>query len=198
MRLLVATRNPHKLGEIESILRMPGLALTNMGEFPLMPEVIEDGDTFEANATKKALETCRFTGMWTLADDSGLEVRALGWAPGVFSARYAGEPVDYEANNRKLLRELRGVEDRSARFRCVIALASPDGACRTVEGICRGRIAEAESGAGGFGYDPLFTPDGGTRTFAQMAAGEKNGVSPRGRALQAAAAAWRSLLLQSR
>jgi XTP/dITP diphosphohydrolase len=163
-----------------------------------MPEVVEDGETFEANAIKKAAETCRFTGLWTLADDSGLEVTALGLAPGVLSARYAGEPVSYEANNRKLLRELEGAPDRSARFRCVIALAAPDGMCGTVEGVCRGRIAETAAGAGGFGYDPLFIPDGETRTFSQMPAMEKNLVSHRGRALQAAAAAWRSLLLEGR
>jgi XTP/dITP diphosphohydrolase len=195
MRLLVATSNPHKLREIAAIFNLPGLRMVTLRDFPNIPEVVEDGETFEANAVKKALEPCLASGLWTMADDSGLEVRALNWAPGVRSARYAGEPADYEANNTRLLRELAEAADRTARFRCVIALASPDGTCRTVEGRCEGRIAERPSGAGGFGYDPLFVPDGCSLTFAEMPQAEKNAISHRGNALRAATEAWRSILL---
>lgn len=128
MKLLVATRNRHKLEEIRQILALPGLDLLAADEVPGLPEdVVEDAETFEGNALKKARELCVASGLWTLADDSGLEVVALGNAPGVYSARYAGEPCSYPANNAKLLRELEGVADRRARFRCVIALCAPDG-----------------------------------------------------------------------
>lgn len=194
MKLLIATRNPHKVTEIRAILSSPTVDLVSLDQMPVLPEVDEDGDTFQANAEKKAKVLAEASGMWALADDSGLEVDALGGAPGVWSARYAGEPVSCEANNEKLLAELVGRVDRRARFRCVIALASPDGVCRTVDGACEGRIAEALSGEHGFGYDPLFVPEGYEVTFAEMGAGEKNKISHRGRALAAAAAAWAHLL----
>ena len=125
MKLLVATRNKHKLEEIHAILAGLEVELHSALDFPEIPDVVEDGDTFEANAIKKAVTLARATGCWALADDSGLEVEALGNAPGVYSARYAGEPVSYAANNEKLLRELAGQADRRARFRCVIALSDP-------------------------------------------------------------------------
>ena len=152
MKLLVATRNKHKLEEIRQIFALPGLTLLAADDVPGLPEdVVEDAATFEGNALKKARELCRASGLWTLADDSGLEVAALNNAPGVYSARYAGEPCSYPANNAKLLRELEGKADRRARFRCVIALCAPDGREWTVEGRCPGRIIVELRGANGFG-----------------------------------------------
>ena len=191
--LFIATANPHKLSEIREIFSVPGLRLLDMNDFPDLPEVVEDKDTFAGNAIKKAREMAEYTGYWAMADDSGLEVDALNGAPGVFSARYAGDDVDYMANNEKLLRELSGVADRSARFRCVVALCSPDGEAFTVDGCCEGRIAERLSGHGGFGYDPLFIPVGENRTFAEMQQEEKNRISHRGVALENAYSEWKSL-----
>jgi len=197
MKLLIATRNAHKLYEIRAILSCPGLTLLGVAEHgrPL-PEVAEDAGTFVGNALKKARTLCAASGLWTLADDSGLEVDALVGAPGVYSARYAGDGAGDAANNARLLRELDGVEDRRARFRCVLALAAPDGRDWTVEGCCEGRIARAPSGTGGFGYDPLFHPDGATRSFAELTPAEKNRISHRAHALAAAARAWHALLVQ--
>jgi len=190
MRLLIATRNAHKLREIREIFCAPGLELLGADEAGSLPDVVEDRDTFEANAVKKAAVLAGASGMFTLADDSGLEVACLGGRPGVYSARYAGEPVDYAANNRKLLEEMQGAEDRSARFRCVVALAEPGGPAETVAGVCPGRICEALRGAEGFGYDPLFVPEGYDQTFAEMPASLKNRISHRAAALRAAAAKW--------
>ncbi len=195
MTLLIATRNRHKLEEIRQIFALPSLRLIAADELPGLPDdVVEDADTFEGNALKKARELCAASGLWTLADDSGLEVAALDNAPGVFSARYAGEPCDYAANNAKLLRALDGVADRRARFRCVIALCAPDGRAWTVDGRCEGRIIAETRGASGFGYDPLFVPDGSDKTFAELDSAAKNALSHRGHALRNAAAAWREWL----
>ena len=188
--LLVATRNPHKLAEIRRIFALPGLTLVGAGEIPGLPDVEEDGDTFEANAIKKAVSLSRASGLWTLADDSGLEVDALGGAPGVYSSRYAGTHGDYAANNRKLLAALSCARRRSARFRCAVALATPDGRVETVEGRCEGRIVPAGRGTGGFGYDPLFVPRGGRLTFGEMSDAAKDRLSHRGRALEAARRRW--------
>ena len=155
---------------------------------------MEDAETFEGNALKKARELCAASGLWTLADDSGLEVAALNNAPGVYSARYAGEPCSYPANNAKLLRELAGVTERRARFRCVIALCAPDGREWTVEGSCPGHIIHELRGVNGFGYDPLFVPDGYEQTFAELDGTVKNRISHRGAALKHAATAWQTLL----
>ena len=193
-RLLIATRNAHKLAEIRTILDLPDFEIIGADEIDGLPEVEEDADTFEGNALKKARTLRDASGLWTLADDSGLEVDALGGAPGVYSARYAGEPTDSAANNRKLLRELADKTDRTARFRCVIALAAPDGREWTVDGRCEGHIALAPSGAEGFGYDPLFIPEGHAISFAEMSGAEKNAISHRGRALAKAAVAWRGIL----
>ena len=190
MKLLVATHNHHKLHEIRSILALPHLEIIGMDFFPDIPEVVEDGDTFEANAVKKAAEVAAATGLLTMADDSGLEVDALGCAPGVYSARYAGEPSDDSANNRKLLSELKEIADRSARFRCVIALVSPGKAPQTVDGRCEGKIGFKPCGKHGFGYDPLFIPTGYTKTFAELSDCEKNRISHRGFALAAARKLW--------
>lgn len=195
LRLLIATRNRHKLEEIRAILTWPGVALLGADECPgLPPEVAEDADSFEGNALKKARALCAASGLWTLADDSGLEVRALHGAPGVHSARYAGPAANHDANNRKLLLALRDVADRRARFRCVLALCAPDGRHWLVEGRCEGAIALAPSGDAGFGYDPIFVPAGRSESFAAMPAAEKNLISHRARALAAAARAWRGLL----
>lgn len=194
MKLLLATRNRHKVDEIGQILNVPGLVLVSALDFPDLPDVEEDGETFEANAVKKAVTLARATGMWALADDSGLEVESLKNEPGVRSARYAGEPVSYKANNRKLLQELTGRPDRRARFRCAAALSSPSGHAQTVEGICSGHITKEERGNGGFGYDPLFIPDGYDRTFAEMDGALKNRLSHRGRAIAEARRQWAHVL----
>ena len=194
MQILIASRNSHKIREIREIFHLPDMDWVSAADFPGLPDVEEDGDTFEANAIKKARELARKTGLWALADDSGLEVAALGDAPGVFSARYAGEPCDYARNNAKLLRELAGKVDRSARFRCVVALSDPAGRAETVSGSCPGRIVHAPRGAQGFGYDPLFVPEGYEQTFAEMDAPQKNRLSHRGRALALARVKWGALL----
>ena len=196
MKLLIATRNRHKLEEIRQIFALPSLELVAADDVPGLPEdVVEDADTFEGNALKKARELCAASGLWTLADDSGLEVAALNNAPGVFSARYAGEPCSYPANNAKLLSELAGVADRRARFRCAVALCSPDGRSWIVDGTCPGHIIDEPRGASGFGYDPLFVPDGHDKTFAELDSAVKNAISHRGHALQRAAAEWREQLV---
>lgn len=194
MKILIASRNAHKIQEIREIFDLPGVEWVSTAEFPDLHDVVEDGDTFEANAVKKATELARATGLWALADDSGLEVTALGNAPGVWSARYAGEPCNHANNNAKLLRELAGKTDRSARFRCVAALSDPTGRAETVSGACPGRIVDALRGAQGFGYDPLFVPDGYDRTFAEMGNAQKNQLSHRGRALALAKEKWGALI----
>jgi XTP/dITP diphosphohydrolase len=194
MHLVIATRNRHKLEEIRAVFNLPGLAFSSAFDVPDVADVEETGSTFEENALLKARALAAATGHWALGDDSGLEVEALGGAPGVFSARYAGEPVNYAANNEKLLRALQDAETRAARFRTVLALAAPDGRSFFVEGRCEGRIADAPRGCNGFGYDPLFIPDGETCTFAEMSADHKNRISHRARALAAASVAWREFL----
>jgi len=184
VKVLLGTTNPAKLREILSILgSIPSLTWLTPADVRL-PEVAETGDTFEENAIAKARAMVGATGYATLAEDSGLEVEALGGAPGVRSARYAGEPPNYTANNRKLLAALAGVPDRRARFRTVAALALPDGRAWTAEGVLEGTIAEIPRGVGGFGYDPLFIPLGETRTLAEMSADEKNALTHRRRALE--------------
>jgi len=198
MKLLIATRNRHKLDEIRAILNLPDLVLVGADAVPGLPEVDEDAGTFEGNARKKAQTLAQAGCCWTLADDSGLEVLALGGAPGVYSARYAGANATTADNNAKLLQALAGVTDRRACFRCVLALAAPDGRCWTVEGRCAGRILEVPRGRQGFGYDPLFVPDGSSKTFAELDAAEKNGLSHRARALHQAVTAWGRMLATER
>ncbi|HVZ39711.1 MAG TPA: RdgB/HAM1 family non-canonical purine NTP pyrophosphatase [Candidatus Kapabacteria bacterium] len=188
MRILLATHNPHKADELGSILgTLESITLLTLDDLPARPaEPVEDGATLEANAYIKAAEIFAATGIPTIADDTGLEVAALGGAPGVYSARYAGEGGTYADNCRKLIAELEhsGAADRSALFRTVICYTDGD---RTLlaEGSVRGMILPEPRGAGGFGYDPLFQPEGSSRTFAEMDAAEKNAVSHRGRALAA-------------
>ena len=194
MKILVATGNRHKFAEISAIFAVPHVQLCGLHEFENAPVVEENGLTFESNAILKASVLARFTGGWALADDSGLEVEHLGGEPGVWSARYAGLPCNDSANNVKLLSRMNGVEDRKAQFRCVIALSDPAGASRTVSGACPGRLLTAPRGAHGFGYDPLFVPDGHDQTFAELDIGVKNRISHRAMALQAALLAWGQVL----
>jgi XTP/dITP diphosphohydrolase len=194
MKLVIATRNAHKLEEIQAIFNFQELDVLSAFDFPDIPDVEEDGKTLEANAIKKAVEISRATGCWAIADDSGLEVAALDGAPGVYSARYAGEHCSYADNNEKLLRELAGSNDRSACFRTVIALSDPGGSTQAVAGSCPGVIIEEMRGSNGFGYDPLFVPDGYTETFAELASEVKNRISHRAQALHKAHEAWSELL----
>ncbi len=185
MKILLATRNPGKVREIREILRGLPLEIRSLEGLEGVPEVEEDGATFLENALKKARVLAHWAGDWTLADDSGLEVEALNGEPGVHSARYAGEGASDEQNNAKLLDALRGLpmEARKARFRCVMALVSPQGEEWVVEGTCEGYVAEAPRGQGGFGYDPLFyVPELG-RTFAELSPEVKNRISHRAQAL---------------
>ena len=185
--LLIATTNPGKLREVRSILAGLSVRLTGLKDYPHLPEAVEDADTFEGNARRKALHYAKLTGCWTLADDSGLEVDVLGGAPGVHSARYAGEIRNDAANNAKLIRELAGVEpgERKARFRCTMALANPTGILATASGVLEGLIVDEARGCNGFGYDPhFFVPQYGMTT-AEMPAEQKNRISHRSRALAA-------------
>ncbi|MEW6247130.1 MAG: XTP/dITP diphosphatase [Nitrospirota bacterium] len=182
--LVLATRNKDKGRELTALLADLGVVIRTLVEFPDAPEVIEDGETCEANAVKKAVAIARYTGLPAVADDTGLEVEALGGRPGVYAARYAGEDATYEDNWRKLLRELEGVprEKRWARFVTVAALAEPNGSVRTETGSLEGFIAEKPAGTEGFGYDPVFyVPELG-KTLAELSSDEKNRISHRARA----------------
>ena len=184
MRTLVfATHNTHKLREVRAMLPdgLKLVGLTDLGRTDPLPET---SDTLEGNALQKARYVKEHYGYDCFADDTGLEVDALHGAPGVYSARYAGEDCDSAANVRKLLAALDGMADRRARFRTVIAFVTDGGQEHLFEGEVGGHIATEEHGAGGFGYDPIFTPDGYDRTFAQLSADEKNAISHRGRAVR--------------
>jgi len=202
VQLLIASGNPKKLAEIELYLEGTGVVVLSPAAIGGIPEVVEDGQSFAANAEKKAVSAATASGLMTLADDSGLEVDHLGGAPGVHSARFAGVHGDDEANNQRLLADLAEVADaeRGARFFCALALARPDGEIvARFEGTARGRILCERRGTRDFGYDPyfLFSEEGFPqtgRTFAELNASEKSAVSHRGRAL----AALREHLLASR
>ncbi|MBI5597160.1 MAG: RdgB/HAM1 family non-canonical purine NTP pyrophosphatase [Elusimicrobia bacterium] len=187
MKLLLATGNAHKAREMREILGGLPVELKTLADLPGIPPVVEDGRTLEQNAVKKAIGPALASGLWTLSDDTGLEVDALGGRPGVYSARYAGPDCDFAANCRKLLEEMRSVPGprRGAAFRTVVALASPEGMVQYREGRLEGRIAEAPAGTNGFGYDPVFyLPDEG-RTLAELSTEEKNRLSHRSQGLQA-------------
>jgi len=188
MQLLVASRNKHKLKELTALLKDLPLEAVTATDIRGLSEVVEDGATIRDNAIKKAVETARAAKKLTLADDTGLEVDALKGEPGVRSARFAGEDATYHENNKKLLQQLEGVayDKRTARFRCVVAIADENGLYECVEGICNGAILEAERGGGGFGYDPLFIADGQTKTFAELSPEVKNRISHRAKAMQKA------------
>ena len=193
MTLVLATRNPGKISEIKALL--PGVRVAPAAAFPGCPEPEETGRTFEENALIKARVVSQYTGRTALADDSGLEVDALDGAPGVHSARYAGSDATDLDNIRRLLDALHGIsdDDRTARFRCVVAVVVPDGRTWTAEGACEGRILQATRGDAGFGYDPLFVPAGYENTFAELDAGVKNRISHRALALRQIADVLKSL-----
>ncbi|HEV7866280.1 MAG TPA: RdgB/HAM1 family non-canonical purine NTP pyrophosphatase [Chthoniobacteraceae bacterium] len=188
-RLLLATTNAHKTSEFRALL--PDWDIADLSTHPEYVPPEETGTTFEANAIIKVIAASRLSDDWTLADDSGLEVDALQGAPGVYSARYAGPEANDLENRMKLLRELSAAgargKARSARFRCVLAIARNGAVQATFAGAAEGMINNAERGAGGFGYDPLFIPEGYCQTFAELDAATKNLLSHRGHALNAAA-----------
>ena len=184
--IVAASRNRHKIEEIEAITKKYGMSIISRDEAGVPPvEIDEDVETFEENSLKKAGEIMKLCGRITLADDSGLMVDYLGGAPGVYSARFAGEDGNDEQNNAKLLHLLEGVppEERTAKFVSVITMVYPDGTVISARGECHGRIINEPTGDGGFGYDPLFVPDGYEKTFAQLTAEEKNVISHRAAAL---------------
>ena len=186
LEIVLATRNGDKIREIKKILNDTNARFLSLEDFPGCPEVVEDGETLEANAKKKALVVSQYTKKLSLAEDTGLEVESLGGAPGIHSARFAGEEVTYEDNNRKLLKlmEKLPLEERRAKFRCVAALASPDGRVVTCEGLCEGIIALEMKGESGFGYDPLFLLPEYGKTFAELGEDIKNRISHRAQALR--------------
>lgn len=187
MKIVIATKNKHKLGEIQEILKdISRYSLVSLNDYPSAPDIEEDQNTFDGNASKKALEIAKFTGELAMADDSGLEVAALNGEPGVYSARYAGEGATYQQLCTKLLKNMENVPDtaRQAQFKTVIALASPQKVLFTVEGVCSGKIIREMRGSHGFGYDPVFLYEPLNKTFAELSAQEKNKVSHRSLALQ--------------
>jgi XTP/dITP diphosphohydrolase len=186
MKLVVATRNKGKLREISALIADQGFEILGLDSFEHAPDVVEDGDSFAANARKKALEIARFCQCLTLADDSGLVVPELGGAPGIFSARYAGEAATDEQNNLKLLAELQKFsgEKRQAYFCCVLALADPSGRSRLCEGRLQGQLINDFRGQNGFGYDPLFLVPEYGKTLAELPLEIKNRISHRSKALQ--------------
>ncbi len=185
MEIILATGNKNKLREFREMISEDDVIIISQNEFKDCPEVIEDGLTFEENALIKARAIAQHTGRITIADDSGLEVDYLDGAPGIYSARFAGEDADDDKNNQKLLAELKGVPEgkRGARFTCVIAIVSPAGEERTVRGFFKGCIIEEYRGKAGFGYDPLFLDTVSGLTYSEMSAEKKNSISHRSRAI---------------
>ncbi len=181
---MLATRNKGKTREFAELLNHPAIEILNLDDFGPIPEVIEDGETFDDNAYKKASFTARILGYPALADDSGLCVDVLNGAPGVISARYAGENASDAQNVKKMLDAVKGEKDRNAAFKCVISIAVPTGAALTYEGECKGIIIDEPAGDNGFGYDPVFFYPALNKTFAQLTIEEKGRVSHRGKALQ--------------
>jgi len=182
--LLIGTRNRDKAHELVALLGDLPVSIRTLHDVEGVPEIVEDADTLEGNAIKKATVAFERTGLPSVGDDTGLEVGYLQGAPGVYSSRYAGPDASYADNMRKLLRALKGVPQRrrNARFRCVMAFVAGGGVREVVEGSCPGIILEAPRGSGGFGYDPVFLPDGHLQTFAEMDLVTKNGLSHRARA----------------
>jgi XTP/dITP diphosphohydrolase len=195
MTIALATRNNKKVKEFKRMFVKYDIRFLTLDAFRDCPEVEEDGKTFRANAVKKAVHISKCTGCPAMADDSGLEVPALGGAPGVFSARYAGEYADDRKNLRKLLKEMKNLQgrDRAARFVCCIAFALPEGTFKTFTGFVKGTIGEKPRGFNGFGYDPVFYPSGSDRTFAEMTDAEKDALSHRGKAMMKLYAYFRNL-----
>lgn len=187
-RLLLSTRNLHKRRELEDILKDLDVEVLTLDEVGISTIIEEDGATFAANAIKKAATIAMLSDCITLADDSGLVVDALDGAPGIYSARFAGENATDQDNNLKLMNLLQDIEipSRTARFVCMIAICTPQGQTFTVEGRCEGRIGLTPQGQGGFGYDPLFIPAGYDQSFAELGEAVKNRISHRAKALQGA------------
>lgn len=183
MMVVLASRNKNKIAEIRELLKDFPVALKSLNDFGPIPDVIEDGETFDDNAYKKAAFTAKALGIPAISDDSGLMVEALDGDPGVFSARYAGEKASDQDNLQKLLDKMKGKENRKAAFQCVISIAVPSGPALTYEGRCEGEITEEPHGESGFGYDPVFYYPEFGKTFAESDSAEKNRVSHRGRAL---------------
>lgn len=183
MRLCFATNNAHKLHELAQMVA-PQIELVSLKEIGCFDEIPETGDTLQANALQKAMYIKEKFGINCFADDTGLEVESLDGAPGVYSARYAGEPSNSENNVKLLLSNLEGKENRRAQFRTVIALLIEDDAPRYFEGSVKGTITNNPKGSSGFGYDPVFIPDGFHHTFAEMTSEEKNSISHRARAVK--------------
>ncbi|OQX71412.1 MAG: non-canonical purine NTP pyrophosphatase, RdgB/HAM1 family [Candidatus Cloacimonas sp. 4484_275] len=183
-KILVASRNEDKISEIKEILKDLSLEIVSAKEFPELPEVVEDKDTIEGNAIKKALECAKFTGLLAIADDTGLFVEALNGKPGVYAARFAGENCSYQDNREKLLAEMKDKENRKAEFRTAVAFASPKGLIKLVVGKVEGEIARKEMGENGFGYDPIFRALETGKTFGEMSEREKHQISHRARALR--------------
>lgn len=184
MTLIIASNNAHKIYEIKKILGARFDSILSLREAGIDHETVEDGTTFMQNALKKASEIAEISGSYALADDSGICAHALDGAPGIYSARFAGCHGDDEANNLLLLEKLADKEDKGAHYTCAMALCCPDGTAITAEGYMYGTITSDRRGDRGFGYDPLFVPDGETRTVAEMTDEEKNAISHRGKALE--------------
>ena len=183
--IVLASRNPNKIHELRELLSLPDLRVLSTADFPELEEVDEDALTLEGNALKKAHYVAMVTGLPSLADDTGLEVSALNGAPGVYSARYAGEQASYDDNVEKLLSEMEDIEQRKAQFRTVVAFVDADKQWM-FEGVCRGHISRYRKGVKGFGYDPIFVPDGFEQSFAEMGSKQKNSISHRGLAMKEA------------
>ena len=188
MDLVVATRNKDKLREIKALLKGLRVRVFSLDSFKGVPEVVEDGKTLEGNAIKKAVQVSKFLKRFVVSDDSGLEVEYLNGDPGVYSARFSGKFATYKTNNEKLLKLLKGIplSKRKACFRCVIAVADKGKVIGIAEGRCCGKIVLESKGDNGFGYDPVFIPNGFKKTFAQMSASRKNNISHRSIALKKA------------
>lgn len=184
MMLVLATSNKNKVKEFKKLVENFSIEIKSLSDFGPLPPVIEDGETFDDNAYKKAHHTAKVLGIPAIADDSGLVVEALNGAPGVHSARYAGDQATDEENVEKLLREMADVNDRRAYFQCVLSIAVPSGPALTYEGRCEGTVTREKRGSSGFGYDPVFLCNTFKKTFAELSMEEKNRVSHRGRALQ--------------
>jgi len=193
--IVLATRNSGKIREFQQLLKNFPVEIKGLSDFGPIPEVIEDGETFDDNAYKKALFTAKALGLPAIADDSGLVVGALGGAPGVKSARYAGKNSTDKENIDKLLLEMKDMDDRRAAFECVISIAVPSGPALTYEGRCEGEITHEPRGESGFGYDPVFFFPPYGKTFAELSGEEKNKVSHRGKALQEVVAEFKKIIV---
>jgi XTP/dITP diphosphohydrolase len=185
LEIIIASRNKGKVREIRKVLKGSGFRIYSLSNFTDVPKIVEDGKSFAENALKKARFYSKYFGKLILSDDSGLDVDILNGLPGIYSARYGGERATNQENNQKLLREMEGIplSKRGARFKCAIAIVSPDGREAVVEGSCKGRIGFKEVGKEGFGYDPLFILPQFGKTMAQLSLKEKNRISHRGKAL---------------